>query len=692
MKNFYTILFSFVLAANTTCIFGQAIQLDDNHSLSGYPFNGKLLLRSDRDSTFWESDGTAVGTVQFSTVKSDDIGYTIFNNKVYFAGMEGTHGTELWSTDGTGPGTMMVSDIWSGTDSSRPREFIVFNSKLYFTAYEPTYGRELYEYTGSGSPTRISDLNPNGGSSFDSSYFSAVNGVLYFDATNATGEALYGLQGSTITKILDIPSGFKVKAYSKIGNTVFCAICSQTAGMKIYKTTGVAAATLVKDFSNLFAGIIPPQMINWNNKIYFTASETLLDNELWSTDGTTTALVKDINAGTNGSNPLIMNSVVLQNKLVFSASTDASGYELWTTDGTESGTTMLTDINTTAGEGSIPILFPAWNSDVSRPSPGGDLGLEGLDRTLNYNGYIFFAADNGTDGVELFKTDGTAGNTVMVKNINPAGDGIGSSLSYLYTASGLVFTGDDGSNGEEPWISDGTTTTPIVNINMVGSSGSDPSFFYIWNGDIYLSADDGDGGSEGYRDLYILQGPYNSLPVTLSELSATVAANSVSINWNTSSENNSDHFDVMRSIDGKNFSVIGNVTAAGNSTTTRNYSFIDNDAYNLGVNKLYYRLNTKDKDGRSYFSKIVSATLNDLPVTMSLYPNPAHDVLNLKYNAADGGVVSVADLNGKTLYKTVVSPSTVGIHKINISAYPAGNYILKFVHNGKATIQKFVKE
>ncbi len=690
MKNFYKVLMFMAFIGTSPYVFGQAIQLDDNHSLSGFPFNGKLFLRSDRDSTFWESNGTAVGTVQFSTVKSDDVGYAVFNNKIYFAGMDASHGTELWSTDGTGPGTVLVSDIWTGTDSSKPSEFIVFNSKLYFTAFDPTYGRELYEYSGSGSPSRITDLNPNAGSSFDLPYFAALNNILYFDAVNGTGEALYGMQGTTITKILDLPAGFKVSGYAKIGTTIFCAIVSQTAGLKIYKTTGVASATLVKDFSNMFAGITSPQLINWNNKIYFTVAETLFDNELWSTDGTTTAMVKDINPGANGSNPIIMNSVVLQGKLVFMASTDDSGYELWTTDGTADGTTMLKDLNTNAGEGSNPILFPAWNSDLDKPTPGGDLSLDGLDRTLNYNGYIFFAADNGTNGIELYKTDGTAGNTTMIDDINPTGDGIGASFSYLYTSSGLVFSGNDGVNGDAPWISNGTTITPIVNINLSGSS--DPGFFYIWNGDIYLSADDGDGGSEGYTDLYILQGPYTSLPITLSEFNATASNNNVILSWNTSSENNSDHFEILRSNDGDHFDKIGSVNASGNSNTVRKYSFDDNDAYNQGVNKLYYRLNMKDKDGKSYLSKIVSVTLNDLPVTMMLYPNPAHDVIRIKYNAIAGGVISIADVNGKTFYKSMVSPSTLGIKQINISAYPTGTYILRFIQNGKAIIQKFVKE
>ncbi len=689
MKNFYMILMCIAFIEIPPYVFGQAIQLDDNHNLSGVPFNGKLLLTSDRDSTFWTSDGTAVGTMQMSTVKSDLNGYTILNNKVYFAGLNAANGSELWSTDGTGVGTVLVSDIWSGPDSSKPADFVNFNNKVYFTAYTPALGRELYEYTGSGSPVSVTDFNPGAGNSFDNPFFASLNNVLYFNATNNTGNAVYALQGSTFTKILDLPTGFSINGYSHIGNTIFFSIGSTSSGMKIYSTIGTASATLVKDFSNPFAGFFPPQLMNWNNKIYFVAAETGVDSELWSTDGSSTSMVADINTGSEGSSPIIVNSVVLQNKLVFAATTDASGMELWTTDGTASGTTMLKDINTNPGDGSDPILWPAWSADINKLASN-DYGIEYFNRTTNYNGYIFFSANDGTGGVELYKTDGTTVGTVLVKDINTSGDGVGD--SYLYTTSGVVFSGNDGTNGFEPWISDGSIsgTQPIVNINLSGDS--DPDFYFIWKGDIYLNADNGNGGVDGYYDFYKLQGPYSPLPVTLSGLVATVYPENVLLNWSTSSENNSDHFEVLRSKDGEHFENIGSVAAAGQSNTTKKYSFVDNDAYNQGVNKLYYRLNMKDRDGRSYLSKVVNATLNDLPVTMSIYPNPASDLLKVKYNAAEGGTISIVDINGKVFHRTTVSPSTVGMKQINISTFPPGAYLLKFSQGRKVTIQKFVKQ
>ena len=86
---------------------------------------------------------------------------------------------------------------------------------------------------------------------------------------------------------------------------------------------------------------------------------------------------------------------------------------------------------------------------------------------------LYFRADDGTNGEELWKSDGTASGTVMVKDINS-----GSSGSYPsgLTAVGntLYFTADDGTNGEELWKSDGTASGTVMVKDIysgIGDSG-----------------------------------------------------------------------------------------------------------------------------------------------------------------------------------------------------------------------------
>jgi ELWxxDGT repeat protein len=74
-------------------------------------------------------------------------------NSVYFSAYDGVHGNELWKSDGTSGGTMMVKDIIRGTASSLPRNFSMFNNIIYFSVLG-RYGAELWRTDGSESGTR----------------------------------------------------------------------------------------------------------------------------------------------------------------------------------------------------------------------------------------------------------------------------------------------------------------------------------------------------------------------------------------------------------------------------------------------------------------------------------------------------------------------------------------------------------
>jgi ELWxxDGT repeat protein len=112
--------------------------------------------------------------------------------------------------------------------------------------------------------------------------------------------------------------------------------------------------------------------------------------------------------------------------------------------------------------------------------------------------YLYFASsDDGTNGYELWRTDGTALGTTLVKDIN-----LGSSSSYpsAFTPFGdyLYFEADDGTNGYELWRTNGTTTELVQDINT-GADNSSPSNFTAFDGYLYFSADDGTHGRELWR-------------------------------------------------------------------------------------------------------------------------------------------------------------------------------------------------
>ena len=114
----------------------------------------------------------------------------------------------------------------------------------------------------------------------------------------------------------------------------------------------------------------------------------------------------------------------------------------------------------------------------------------------NVNGTLYFAADDGTTGRELWRSDGTTAGTAIVRDIRPGG--AGSDPGSLTNVGGtLYFAADDGSAGRELWRSDGTaaSTSRVADINPGGAS-SDPQYLAVAIGHLFFAADDGVHGFE----------------------------------------------------------------------------------------------------------------------------------------------------------------------------------------------------
>src|SRR2546428_1971648 len=106
---------------------------------------------------------------------------------VFFTARDGANGTELWRTDGTAAGTVLVKDIWVGPNSSDPGNLVDVNGTLFFAALEPGQasdpsGRELWKSDGTAAGTvRVKDINPGADWSSPSN-LTNVNGTLFFTA------------------------------------------------------------------------------------------------------------------------------------------------------------------------------------------------------------------------------------------------------------------------------------------------------------------------------------------------------------------------------------------------------------------------------------------------------------------------------------------------------------------------------
>lgn len=391
----------------------------------------------------WRSNGTADGTKPLHAFRSIQ-GMAALGNVLYFSADDGTAGFEVWKSDGTETGTILVRDISPGEASSNPYGLTAAPPYIYFAANAPGMGFELWKSDGTSNGTvLVKDIRP-GADGSNPSQLKFLNGKLFFSANNGT------------------------------------------AGAEPWTSNGTGAGT--RQIKNLFPGSgssFPLFFTPYHGAIFFSAIDAAHGRELWQTNGTpeSTTLVRDLFPGAKGSDAA--NLKVANQILFFTAATPALGTELWKTDGTAQGTLLVKDIRTGKPSSKIFSMFSTgsrllfnergnlWRSDGS---PAGTFRLPGNfqpadpERSVSLsgpaavmNGRLYFNGHDARTGAELWISNGSQAGTVLVRDIFKGSAG---SFPELLTASGnsVVFDAFDGIN-TRIWRSNGNaaSTVPISN-------------------------------------------------------------------------------------------------------------------------------------------------------------------------------------------------------------------------------------
>ncbi len=145
-----------------------------------------------------------------------------------------------------------------------------------------------------------------------------------------------------------------------------------------------------------------------------------------------------------------------------------------------------------AGTGLVADIFPGTDTLSGLPNSSTPTGL------VDVAGTLFFAADDPAGGAELWRSDGTPASTSMIKDINPGGASSPTSLANV--GGTLFFAANDGSNGMELWKSDGTESgTMMVQDIRSGNPASSPTYLLGVNGTVFFSANDGSTGTELWK-------------------------------------------------------------------------------------------------------------------------------------------------------------------------------------------------
>jgi hypothetical protein len=372
-----------------------------------------------------------------------------------------------------------------------------------------------------------------------------------------------------------------------------------------------------------------------------------------------------------------------------------------------------------AGSGTPALITPTDINNDGRFDGNPTTG--NLDNDARYN---FLDIDSDNDGI----TDNVEAQTTAGYLLPVAGDVDGDGLADLYDSQG----GSYGAGGINPYNNDGADNPDYLDADSDNdglpdiSEGHDINLNGLPDDDVTLTGTDTDGdGLDNKFDLFAgfnvtTQGAGNPpvpgsvgplqnttpggdndwrdgnfvLPVTLVQFTAVYNGVAVELSWVTATEQNSDHFEIQRSVDGVQFTSIGIVAAAGISTSSNNYSFTDGQPY-LGNN--YYRLKIVDINGASKYSVVILVKSGDSKKGITVYPNPVKDYVQMAWNNMDRGtyIVDILLPTGQLLksYRIAINNPYQALLIYRESNWKAGIYMLRISNsNRNAFTRKLILE
>jgi ELWxxDGT repeat protein len=416
---------------------GAGSSMDDPYAGDFHPLQGRVLFVAN-DGThgleLWETNGTVAGTRLMADIcpgacSSNPISFVSTGNTVIFQASDEVHGQELWTSDGTITGTRLVLDIRPGADSGAPTMFVPLGDKILIDVLGAEYSHELWTTDGTAGGTRfVREISPARATAAQGPW--VASGGLVFFAVNdgAVGNELWATNGTAegTRLVKDICPGpcdgmFALEG-TAVGGLLYFSASSGIGPRQLWRSDGTPDGT--RSLGVLFPGV--PRAATLRNLLLFAAGRDLGPYELWKSGGQLRDTLR-----VSSVSPLIL--FPWRERVVATGEEPAYGQELWVTDGTPDGTVLVADINPGAA--------------YSSPS---DFVAHG-DR-------LFFAATDTSHGRELWETDGTTEGTRLIADIRAGSD---SGLSFASNArlfkrvcsfgDRIFFTASDGLSGDELW-------------------------------------------------------------------------------------------------------------------------------------------------------------------------------------------------------------------------------------------------
>lgn len=227
-----------------------------------------------------------------------------------------------------------------------------------------------------------------------------------------------------------------------------------------------------------------------------------------------------------------------------------------------------------------------------------------------------------------------------------------------------------------------SSTQPTVNVTTQtnnGTAGADNS-----GGTISATSGSGSNGSG------IIASGSGPLPIGLLSFTGVALGNKTKLQWKTASEKNNKLFVIDRSVDGLEFTTVGSVEGAGNSTSQKEYELIDSQP-NYGIN--YYRLKQVDVDGTFKFFPLIDVNIDE-EISFTLYPNPvgSDELLTISFDKISQSklTVNITDLTGKMFMSKEFYVGDSQHIKIKDLQLESGMYLVNVQSGYNSLIKKLI--